>query len=151
MCGEVKSVSEFYQRRKHRSGEYYEKCKDCSKTRGRNYYHQNHERQLRLALLRKDRYKEERRKWLEKIKDRPCIDCGVKYPPYIMDFDHKDGVVKIASISWLALHNTSNLEVIKLEIAKCELVCANCHRQRTHDRLKKIKSAAVAKVVKAGV
>lgn len=149
-CGVLKELSEFYRRKKHRAGEYYERCKDCFKARGRTYYHQNHERQLSLALLRKKKYREERRVWLEKLKDRPCMDCGVKYPPYVMDFDHKDGQVKIASISWLALHNTSNLEKIKLEIEKCDLVCSNCHRVRTYNRLK-IKLAAVAKVVKAGV
>lgn len=149
-CKAEKSVTEFYQRKKHRPGEYYEKCKDCFKARGRTYYHQNHKRQLELALLRKKRYREDRRIWLEKIKDRPCMDCGVKYPAYVMDFDHKDGEVKVASVSWLALHNTSNFEKIKLEIKKCDLVCANCHRVRTFKRLRS-KLAAIANVVKASV
>lgn len=149
-CGIVKGFGEFYQRKKHRTGEYYERCKDCFKVRGRTYYHQNHERQLSLALLRKKKYREERRVWLEKLKDRPCMDCGVKYPPYVMDFDHKDGEVKIVSVSWLALRNTSNFEKIKLEIKKCDLVCANCHRVRTSKRLTS-KLAAIANVVKASV
>lgn len=147
-CGETKELSKFYQRKTHRSGKYYEVCKECFKIRGRIYYHQNHERQLHLALLRKKRYREERKLWLEKIKDRPCKDCGVKYPPYVMDFDHTNGKIKIASISWLALHNTANLETIKSEIEKCDLVCSNCHRIRTHRRLK-TRSAEVANVVKA--
>ena len=33
------------------------------------------------------------------------------------------------------------------EIEKCDLVCANCHRQRTHDRL--VKLAEIANEVKA--
>lgn len=64
-----------------------------------------------------------------------------------MDFDHRDGEIKVRSISWMAYHDTSNFEKIKREIKKCDLVCANCHRQRTHDRL--VKSAEVANVVKA--
>lgn len=119
------------------------------KLRGRNYYHQNHERQLKLAKLRKKRYIQEREKWLEVIKDQPCVDCGVKYPPYVMDFDHKEGELKIASVSYLARRNTSSFEKIKAEIEKCDLVCANCHRQRTHDRILKAKSAAIANLVKA--
>lgn len=149
-CKVVKEYNEFYQRKKHRAGEYYERCKECFKTRGRVYYHQNQNRQLKLALLRKKRYREERKIWLEKLKDRPCLDCGVKYPPYVMDFDHTDGQIKVATISWLAIRNTSNFEKIKLEIKKCDLVCANCHRQRTYERLTS-KQATVAKVVKAPV
>lgn len=133
-CYNSKDSSEFYQRKTNRPGKYYEICKDCFRKRGREYYHQNHERQLKLALLRKKMYRQERKLWLEKLKDRPCKDCGVKYPPYVMDFDHKDAKIKVASISWMALHNTSNLEVIKLEIKKCDLVCSNCHRIRTHQR-----------------
>lgn len=77
------------------------------------------------------------------------MDCSVKYPAYVMDFDHKDGEVKIASVSWLAIHNTSSFEKLEVEISKCDLVCANCHRKRTFLRLKN-KIAAVAKMVKAG-
>jgi len=130
-CGLEKEFKEFYQRKKHRSGEYYEKCKECMRDRGRRYYFKNHERQLKLALLRKQKYREERKKWLEEIKNKPCIDCGKIYPPWVMDFDHKEGEIKVASISWLSLHNTSSFEKIKQEIAKCDLVCANCHRIRT--------------------
>lgn len=134
-CNRLKKLSEFYQRKKHRTGEYYEKCKNCMKERGRKYYHDNHERQLRLAKLRKQRYIEERKVWLTKVKNKPCTDCGKIYPPWVMDFDHKEGSLKIGSISYLAIHDTSNFEKLKIEIEKCELVCSNCHRQRTHNRL----------------
>lgn len=146
-CSQKKSLDGFYQRKKHRTGEYYEKCKECMKTRGRTYYHQNRERQYALALKRKERYRAERKKWLEIIKNKPCEDCGKMYPSWIMDFDHRDGEIKIRSISWMAFHDTSNFEKIKDEMRKCDLVCSNCHRQRTHDRL--VKSAEVANVVKA--
>lgn len=148
-CGLLKSLSDFYQRKKHRRGEYYERCKECFKERGRSYYHHNHERQLYLAKLRKKRYIQERENWLNFIKDQPCADCGIKYPPFVMDFDHKDGYAKIGSVSWLAKHNTSSFEKIKKEIEKCDLVCANCHRIRTHARILKVKTATVANVVKA--
>jgi hypothetical protein len=66
---------------------------------------------------------------LDEIKDAPCADCGGRFPPYVMDFDHKDWSTKTATISMMR-HST--LERIKEEIAKCELVCSNCHRIRTH-------------------
>ena len=149
-CGLNKSLEEFYIRKTgHRTGSYYEKCRDCYKQRGRNYYQENRERQLKLALLRKQKYKEDRRKFLEALKNAPCMDCKKKYPPWVMDFDHRDGETKIRSVSRMAITDTSNLEVIKQEIAKCDLVCANCHRQRTHDRLMLKKSAEIANEVKA--
>jgi hypothetical protein len=46
-----------------------------------------------------------------------------------MDFDHLPGTGKRRSIAHL-LHYKS-LDEVKAEIAKCELVCANCHRIRT--------------------
>lgn len=50
-----------------------------------------------------------------------------------MDFDHLDPSTKTASISKLSKWR-GNKEKLLEEIAKCELVCSNCHRQRTHDR-----------------
>ncbi len=151
-CGQKKNIKKFYQRKRgERAGKYYEICKECYKIRGRAYYFKNHDRQLSLAKLRKRKYIGERKIWLEKVKNRPCVDCGKIYSPWVMDFDHKDGGKKGASISWLAIHNTSNIEKIEKEIAKCDLVCANCHRERTHQRLQKNKDASVANVVKAAV
>jgi hypothetical protein len=59
---------------------------------------------------------------------RPCLDCGVSYPFYVMDFDHVRGT-KRKEVSSL-----STLKSIKAEIEKCDLVCANCHRHRTFSR-----------------
>ena len=87
-------------------------------------------RLTRLKRLAK-RYKEER-EWLTKLKDKPCLDCGVKYPTCVMEFDHVKGVKK-AGVGQLLGHERSR-EAILTEIAKCELVCANCHRIRTAKR-----------------
>ena len=119
------------------------------KSRGRKYYHENHTRQLALALLRKAKYKEERRRFIEGLKkNKPCMDCGNIYPPQVMDFDHRDGKTKIRSISWMVFNDTSNIEKIRKEIEKCDLICANCHRVRTYARIQRQK-AEVANVVKA--
>lgn len=66
-------------------------------------------------------------------RDRSCIDCGFlgKEFPYVLDFDHLEGgVTKKFNIgSWS--RSVLSVEAIEREIAKCELVCANCHRKRT--------------------
>lgn len=135
-CDLDKLVEEFYRRKTGReAGSYYEKCKDCQKERGRKYYHQNREIQSKLALLRKRRYKKERGDLVNALKrGKSCTDCGGIFPPWVMDFDHREGEIKIGSISRLAITDTVSIERIKIEIAKCDLVCANCHRQRTYER-----------------
>ena len=62
---------------------------------------------------------------------KPCSDCNIYFPYYVMDFDHVDG--KSFNIS-RHRHHTKMLETVKKEIQKCELVCSNCHRVRTHNR-----------------
>lgn len=59
----------------------------------------------------------------------PCSDCGKWYPHYVMDFDHLPGTEKVGDIATL-IQRSSRKKVLE-EIAKCELVCANCHRERT--------------------
>ena len=61
----------------------------------------------------------------------PCMDCKNKYPYYVMDFDHVRGK-KHANV--MELIPTLSKKKIDLEIAKCEIVCSNCHRIRTHVR-----------------
>jgi hypothetical protein len=63
--------------------------------------------------------------------ERPCTDCGRHYPHYVMEFDHVRGE-KLANVADMINKNTSG--GVWKEIEKCELVCANCHRCRTHDR-----------------
>lgn len=70
---------------------------------------------------------------LRQLKDAPCTDCGIKYPPYVMQYDHI-GSDKVAGIAYLLTR--SSWQIILDEIAKCELVCANCHAIRSYQRLK---------------
>ena len=61
----------------------------------------------------------------------PCVDCGINYPYYVMDFDHVRGQ-KHANV--MELIKSLSKKKIDEEIAKCEIVCSNCHRIRTHMR-----------------
>ncbi len=149
-CYLNKRLSSFYLRKSGpRSGKYYEKCKDCMKLRGREYYQKTRKRQLELVSIRKQRYILERKNFVNELKNKPCMDCGKIYPPWVMDFDHREGVVKTKSISRIHSGSLWSIEKIKEEIEKCDLVCSNCHRQRTHERVEKSKLATVAKLVTA--
>jgi hypothetical protein len=57
----------------------------------------------------------------------PCKDCDRTFPPCAMDFDHARGEKKFEL--WTCHKRT--LTQILAEIAKCDLVCACCHRIRT--------------------
>jgi hypothetical protein len=60
-----------------------------------------------------------------------CLDCRGAYVPEVMDFDHKPGVDKKFNISNCG---SRSWKTIELELSKCDLVCANCHRLRTLER-----------------
>jgi hypothetical protein len=73
------------------------------------------------------------REYVNKIKSTtPCTDCGRGYPPYVMQFDHL-GEDKDRDIANLVASPVS-LARLAAEIEKCEVVCANCHAERTHQR-----------------
>ena len=119
-CGEYKSATEFYDdgpprpgRRKplHRS-----KCRVCTRAKMRKRY----EHRSRLI----DDYKLE----------RGCVDCGWRLHPRALEFDHLPGSVKVANIASMISRTQYSIEQIRAEMAKCEVVCANCHRIRTYTR-----------------
>lgn len=97
-------------------------------------WHQaNRDRRMPLIKERKRKHKEEMRVWVRDLKSTtPCADCQLLFPYYVMDFDHvTDDKEKAISVAMNQGWSKSKLEE---EIAKCELVCANCHRLRTHER-----------------
>lgn len=70
-------------------------------------------------------------KFIQQYKqDAGCKDCLETYPYFVLHFDHlgdkKHNVSRMINRS---------LEEIKREIAKCDVVCGNCHAFRTHARL----------------
>jgi hypothetical protein len=93
----------------------------------RKHYHANKQPYLDRAR----EAKEERRRYLDDLKGKtPCMDCGIQYPHYVMEFDHREGEEKISTVG----HASSSWKAIHAEIAKCDIVCANCHSIRTHLR-----------------
>lgn len=69
------------------------------------------------------------REWIDAYKmERGCAECGFKKWPEALDFDHIDRSTKKFNISQtLRLYKNS----LMAEIAKCQILCANCHRHKT--------------------
>ena len=73
--------------------------------------------------------RERHRKAIQDLKERtPCADCGGRFPYYVMDFDHRGQ----KSFSLASPVMQCSLKTLMKEVAKCDIVCANCHRIRTH-------------------
>ena len=98
----------------------------------RKWYTENKELQIRRVRADTVRRRNRLAEWINQFKLRPCTDCGGQFPPYLMDFDHVSGE-KLDDICGMRMRTVSR-EAILAEIEKCELVCANCHRARTHRR-----------------
>ncbi len=69
----------------------------------------------------------------------PCLDCWNVFPFCVMDFDHRPEEVKEFNISRYSNQKASPKHIARVEkeIAKCDLICANCHRVRTFITRKK--------------
>jgi len=131
-CGEVKSLDEFATRRS--PGRDVEKvqayCRPCYTLYWREYYHKNKPGHQRRAKRRGDAI----RALVRAAKDRPCADCGQRFPFYVMEFDHREGEVKCFNIGDANDRRRVGKSRLLAELAKCDVVCANCHRERTHRR-----------------
>jgi hypothetical protein len=85
------------------------------------YYNRNvRNRAKRVAMVRE-------------MKDKPCVDCGQRFPFFAMEFDHRDGETKEFNIA-TAVRTLIGLDRLLKEIEKCDLVCCLCHRFRTARR-----------------
>ena len=71
-----------------------------------------------------------RERLLGEVRVRGCADCGVR-DPRVLEFDHVGA--KSASIAGL-LNRGASIDEVEAELASCDVVCANCHRQRTARR-----------------
>jgi hypothetical protein len=130
MCKQWKPLDEFHRNRSRRDGRQ-NACKPCNIARNQRWYREHPE----VRAARMDDYARRRKRKLQQLlldylREHPCVDCG-ETDPVVLDFDHLRD--KIANVSIMVLRKRP-WSVILDEIAKCEVVCANCHRRRTARR-----------------
>ena len=106
------------------------KNKDRRLANNRNHYRGSTKRQTesrgaRLTIIA------HHRAIIAEAKNVPCKDCTGRFPTCVMDFDHVSGI-KVKDVSSMITHSPT--PELLAEIKKCEVVCANCHRVRTHNR-----------------
>lgn len=102
----------------------------CSK--GTVSYYLGQDQKLKTLSRTRDR-RNTVSKYIRSVKaDKSCMDCGEQFPHFVLEFDHRPDEEKLFNISNARKHAT--IEEVNTEIAKCDLVCANCHRFRTWSR-----------------
>jgi len=126
-CKEKKNLDQFAWKNKAK-GTRSAECKACHKIYRDKHYRKNKDRDI----IKVAEYKKKVALIIRQIKESsPCSDCQKKYPYYVMDFDHVRGQ-KSFNIGG-SYEYKGRLQILE-EIKKCDLVCSNCHRERTQQR-----------------
>ncbi len=117
-CDKTKSVREF-----HRRGKSYQSwCKECKKLLDAAWWQANKER----LTPSKNRRKQEIREWFLSLKGQyKCARCPEDHP-VALHFHHVDPSKKDFALAF-AVARGYRKERIEAEMAKCEVLCANCH------------------------
>lgn len=111
--------------------EWREANKDRMRQYRRDWYYRNREASIEKAYAQRRIQRQTAKEYVNALKADPCTDCGGQFPPVAMQFDHlRDKEYGIAAM----VSNGLPVHRIQAEIAKCELVCANCHAIRTQKR-----------------
>ena len=109
----------------------YAKAEDRQRA-GRAHYLANRQLYIDRARASKNRIRAKNRaNLLEYLRTHPCVDCG-EPDPIVLQFDHT-GDDKSAGIARMVTEARAWGKIL-LEIAKCEVVCADCHARRTAKR-----------------
>lgn len=93
----------------------------------REYYQRNKDKISASSKRNRPGLKEKGRLYLkEYLESHPCVDCGIS-DIRVLQFDHRDPDEKYMPVA----HLTSSIGLLKKEVAKCDVRCANCHMIRT--------------------
>lgn len=95
----------------------------------RKSYAKNREANAARIRAHSERYRARNRAIVDEAKSAPCVDCGGEFPPIVMDLHHRDPSTKVAAVSNM-VHAAVGVAKLEAEIAKCDVLCSNCHRLR---------------------
>jgi 5-methylcytosine-specific restriction endonuclease McrA len=87
-------------------------------------YVQEHREQLREYNRE---WRKKRRQWAVSLLGGACVQCG---SPEDLHFDHVDPNTKSMAIGQML---TATEDALRVELSKCQLLCASCHRRKTRE------------------
>lgn len=127
-CGVTKSITQFNFKNKAK-GKRNARCKECTRRDIMSAYYKNRDHYIKYRVRRNQEVRKEVHRFLfEYLSKHPCVDCGEK-DIVVLQFDHVKGEKREAVSILVARRHTVN--VVKKEIEKCEVRCANCHFRKT--------------------
>lgn len=101
-------------------------CKKCIAAFHKEHYQSRKEYYLKKALRTNAEYRLRNLQYtVDYLKKNPCVDCG-EIDPIVLEFDHRED--KSHDVSSMMQHSLENLII---EISKCDVRCANCHKRKT--------------------
>lgn len=104
-------------------------CRACFQENWRERYYEKHAHYRNRHNTSRNKIREQNaRKVFEYLSNNPCIICG-ESDPVVLEFDHRDKDDKIGNVANLVRDATWTK--IELEIQKCDVLCANCHRRKS--------------------
>lgn len=130
-CQEDKDLAEFSRKATAPDG-MDPNCRACKAELNAAYRASHAYKDTRSYSDRKERYTSGKARLWE-LKSNPCTDCGGTFHPAAMQFDHLPGSEKLFHLTTSSFASRS-MDAVLAEVAKCELVCANCHAIRTWQR-----------------
>ena len=127
VCGQTRTLSEFPYRSLAKGTRQWN-CLSCQRAYSRNWYQRNLARQRQTARRTAVRLRATASSFVGlDLGAHPCAACG-ETDIAVLDFDHQRD--KVANISAMVRQGWKT-DAIALEIAKCQVLCANCHRRAT--------------------
>lgn len=128
-CALIKKIEDFSYKNKNLDKRH-SVCKECTRKVIKAHYENNKGYYLTKTKSRNNDLRNEASLFIKGfLMKHPCVDCGEK-DLRVLEFDHRKDSVKLKAVSTLVRYRV-NLDVVKNEIAKCEVRCANCHRRKT--------------------
>jgi 5-methylcytosine-specific restriction endonuclease McrA len=135
-CGVAKESSEFFVK-DSKTGRLHAQCKTCYSAHRKTYYKQHYEKYhaayLERAKVRRSTLRDEfRQNMLRYLSDKYCAECG-ESDIRVLEFAHMHPDEKLFSISQ-AVRLGYSWDDILLEMKKCRILCANCHKKETAEQ-----------------
>ena len=149
-CGVIKGLDTFNKHKRNTDGRQ-SRCKSCD---SKDYY-LNKERHVATGKIYQNIHKDKisknkKKRYIKDIQNgtnilgylkkkytgMSCLDCNELYSFHIMDFDHRAESIKLFCIGHKnsLKSTTERVAEVEKEIAKCDYICSNCHRERTYQR-----------------
>jgi len=127
-CKKTLSVDKFAQNRRRKDG-LQSRCKKCDCEYKAEKYQENKE----LFKSRAKKRRRENRQWFITYKQSlKCSKCGDERW-YVLDFHHRKNSKKNLNICEMVNRVYSKEKIVE-EIEKCDVLCANCHREEHYLR-----------------